>query len=106
MLRKGLKETAMGTYVVVAFWVACYYFFSGMFPMWHFAAGSMPGLAGWPIALLIGFLLIVAKKIIPFLLKSLKQLYEDQWKNMLNYLHAQNYIKFFINYKINILFKY
>ena len=26
-------KTAMGTYVVVAFWVACYYFFSGMFPM-------------------------------------------------------------------------
>ena len=39
-------KTAQGTYVVVAFWIACYYFFSGMFPMWHFAPGSMPGLAG------------------------------------------------------------
>ena len=60
-------KTAMGTYVVVAFWVACYYFFSGMFPMWHFAAGSMPGLSGWPIALLIGFLLIVANMISVYL---------------------------------------
>jgi len=32
-------KTAMGTYVVVAFWVACYYFFSGMFPTWHFGPG-------------------------------------------------------------------
>jgi|TARA_B110000967_G_scaffold76381_1_gene79014 hypothetical protein len=60
-------KTAMGTYVVVAFWVACYYFFSGMFPTWHFAAGSMPGLAGWPVALLIGFLLVVANMISVYL---------------------------------------
>ena len=38
-----------------------------MFPTWHFAAGSMPGLAGWPIALLIGFLLIVANMISVYL---------------------------------------
>ena len=60
-------KTAMGTYVVEAFWVASYYFFSGMFPMWHFAPGSMPGLAGWPMALLIGFLLIVANMISVYL---------------------------------------
>jgi hypothetical protein len=60
-------KTAQGTYVVVAFWIACYYFFSSMFPTWHFAAGSMPGLAGWPIALLIGFLLIVANMISVYL---------------------------------------
>jgi len=60
-------KTAMGTYVVVAFWVACYYFFSNVFPAWHFAAGSMPGLAGWPAALLIGFLLVVANMISVYL---------------------------------------
>ena len=59
-------KTAMGTYVVVAFWVACYYFFSGMFP-WHFGPGQMPGLAGWPVALLIGFLLVVANMISVYL---------------------------------------
>ena len=32
-----------------------------------FAAGSMPGSAGWPIALLIGFLLIVANMISVYL---------------------------------------
>ena len=60
-------KTAQGTYVVLIFWVACYYFFSSMFPAWHFAPGSMPGLAGWPIALLIGFLLIVANMISVYL---------------------------------------
>ena len=60
-------KTAQGTYVVVAFWIACYYFFSSMFPQWHFAAGSNPGLAGWPVALLIGTLLIVANMISVYL---------------------------------------
>ena len=60
-------KTAQGTYVVVAFWIACYYFFSSMFPMWHFAPGSNPGLAGWPVALLIGTLLIVANMISVYL---------------------------------------
>ena len=60
-------KTAQGTYVVVAFWVLCYYFFSNVFPKWHFAAGSMPGLEGWPMALLIGFLLIVANMISVYL---------------------------------------
>ena len=60
-------KTAQGTYVVLIFWVACYYFFSSMFPAWHFAPGSMPGLAGGPIALLIGFLLIVANMVSVYL---------------------------------------
>ena len=44
-----------------------YYFFTSMFPMFGFAPGSMPGLAGWPVALLIGFLLIVANMISVYL---------------------------------------
>jgi len=51
---------------MVAFWIACYYFFSSMFPMFSFAPGSMAG-ANWPIALLIGFLLIVANMISVYL---------------------------------------
>ena len=59
-------KTAQGTYVMVAFWIACYYFFSSMFTMFSFAPGSMAG-ANWPIALLIGFLLIVANMISVYL---------------------------------------
>ena len=59
-------KTAQGTYVVLIFWVACYYFFQHVSSM-AFCIGSMPGLAGWPIALLIGFLLIVANMISVYL---------------------------------------
>jgi len=64
-------KTAQGTYVVLIFWVACYYFFSNVFPQWHF--GNAPGVGdgaladNWPIALLIGFLLVVANMISVYL---------------------------------------
>ena len=67
-------KTAMGTYVVVAFWVACYYFFSNVFPAWHFDTSltgddlkAQTALAQPLMALLIGFLLIVANMISVYL---------------------------------------
>ena len=61
-------KTAMGTYVVVAFWVACYYFFSDMFPTWSFEPGMENTAFGdIPMAILIGFLLIVANMISVYL---------------------------------------
>lgn len=56
-------KTAQGTYVMIAFWIACYYFFSTFLP-WD---GTAPGLGGWQMSLLMGFLLIVVNMISVYL---------------------------------------
>ena len=56
-------KTAQGTYVMVAFWIACYYFFSTVLP-WD---GTAPGPGGWQMSLLMGFLLIVVNMISVYL---------------------------------------